>query len=116
MHGFIFKKIFKKVFVKVEETIKKLESYWNIDDGLFYELRYKGILDIEKSEKFVQLLESIEISGEQINRRLVSLLWYLPLFLTWQKERISEQGGEIGEIEDWTNEIISILEKKLGVP
>jgi hypothetical protein len=98
------------------EIISKLESEWEAPDGLFYQLRYKGIFDVEKHEKYVKLLRSIEINGEQINRRLVSLLWILPLFLSWQKERVLAQKGDVRLFQNAINEIVSIVTEKLGVP
>jgi hypothetical protein len=98
------------------EIILELEKEWAVPNGLFYQLRYNGDFDVQKYERFVELLHSIKIEGEEINRKLVSLLWYLPLFMTWQKERVIENGGNIKKLESAIDEVISILEEKLGVP
>ena len=102
--------------IKINNVINELEKYWDIPNGLFYQLRYNGIFNAEKFENFIELVESIEIEGEQIDRRLVSLLWYIPLFMDWQKERVLEQGGDVKHLERATNQILDILEEKLGIP
>ena len=49
-------------------------------------------------------------------RRLVSLLWYMPLFLTWQTERLRELGGDLGAYVHAVSSITNEIERILGTP
>lgn len=99
----------------VNKLIDELETEWDLDNGFFGVLR-SGIFSNEKYQRLLGLLRAVEIDGEFINRRLVSLLWYIPLFMSWQKERVLEADGDVQELESAINAISSILESKLGVP
>jgi hypothetical protein len=58
----------------------------------------------------------VDLEGESINRRIVSLLWYMPLFMAWQKDRVQEAGGDAAGLERAANEVQSIVERVLGIP
>lgn len=101
--------------MNLEKIIAELEKEWDIS-GIFYQLRYDGSFDPEKFEKYITLIKSIEINGKQIDRKLVSLLWFLPVFMILQKERIIENGFDVKHLENAINEITTVLQEKLGVP
>ena len=42
------------------------------------------IMPLQWYDNVINLLRSIEIQGDQINRRLVTLLWFIPRFMSWQ--------------------------------
>jgi hypothetical protein len=44
------------------------------------------------------------------------LLWYVPGFLRWRKERIAEKGGDIIAFEQLINHVQGVVEDILGVP
>ena len=77
----------------IAELIARLEAEWGME-GFLGRLR-QGQFDFRKGQEFVAMLLDIELTEETlIPKRLLSLLWYLPSFLTWQTERIVENGGE----------------------
>jgi hypothetical protein len=46
----------------------------------------------------------------------VALTWYIPIFLTWQKERFIEEGKEVVELDHAINRIVGLLENILDIP
>jgi hypothetical protein len=99
----------------LNEIINELEQDWERPNGFWEELR-GGSFHADEYEKIIGVISSIEISEENVSKRLVSLLWYLPLFMEWQTERVIEKGGDAIRFETAKNKLIGILEKKLGVP
>lgn len=101
--------------MKTDKIINDLENEWDIPNGFLGSLR-SGIFQVERAESFIKLIKSIEINRETINRRLVSLIWFIPLFMSWQEDRVLEKGGNVKQLRKVMNEITSILQEKLGVP
>lgn len=99
----------------VASLISRLENEWDYGVGFFGRLR-KGDFDPSGLRRLLGTVELIVPEGESINRRIVSLLWYMPLFMAWQKDRVQEAGGDAAGLERATNEIQSLVEKVLGVP
>ncbi len=50
-----------------------------------------------------------------IPRRLVSLIWYIPIFMTWQAERV-KGSVDIQEYQRIANQIEGKIEEILGIP
>ena len=48
--------------------------------------------------------------------RLVSLLWFIPILIEWNRERVRGNGGDVKEFDDSANKLFSELERILGVP
>ena len=44
------------------------------------------------------------------------MLWYLPLFMQWQIERVREAGGDTAAYSRAITDVTSQLERILGVP
>lgn len=62
-------------------TIAGLEREWDFDSGFFGLLR-RGAFETQTFSRLVQTLNLIELPNDQvINRRVVALLWYMPLFM-----------------------------------
>jgi len=100
---------------KIDNLIQFLEYEWG-EDGFLYELR-KGIYTEKKAEDFFSNLGNFNISNEElIPKRLISLIWYLPIFLSWQRERILKNGGNIERYDLFSTKIINILESIFGIP
>jgi hypothetical protein len=101
---------------KSQEWIRTLETEWSTPEGFLGKAR-EGTFDKRQADAFVTTLESIKLSGEStIDRRLVALLWYVPGFLRWRKERIAEKGGDIIAFEQLINRVQGVIEDILGVP
>jgi hypothetical protein len=101
---------------QVQKWIRVLENEWDRPDGFLGKLR-EGTFDPRHATIFVGRLTDIKLSTSPvIDRRLVSLLWYIPIFLVWQRERIQENGGDLIAFERLINQVQGILENLLGVP
>ena len=101
---------------KYQEWIQFLEYEWAIPDGFLGKIR-SGFFDENHGDKFAKFVSNIDFSDKKtIDRRLVALLWYIPAFLQWQKERVAEQGGDCISYDRFINKIQEIIENVLGVP
>jgi hypothetical protein len=99
-----------------EKEIEALESEWSPEDGFFWRVR-QGHFNANDFERALKKVSAINIEEDaDVPRRVVSLLWYIPLFMQWQVERVQENKGDVkvytAAITTMTNEI----ERLLGVP
>ena len=102
--------------MEMQSVIAQLEQEWEQPGGFLGNLRM-GIFDPAGFERLAKILESVEIGDTgTIDRRFVSLTWYIPIFMGWQRERLQEKGGDVRELEIATNRILGELERILGVP
>ena len=93
-----------------------IEEHWSSPGGFLFELR-SGTFDPAACERFVSFLRSIDDSPEEfVPRRVVALLWYVPLFLGWQRERVVEAGGHLAAFEHAEVQVRNELERLLGMP
>src|ERR1700761_5158348 len=96
-----------------QKQLTELDASWEIGVGFLGKLR-DGRFDDKLYENFMRLLENINFEGDTVPKRAVSLLWYIPLFMEWQKERLtSRPTNEYNKIK---TKIESELERILGVP
>jgi hypothetical protein len=99
-----------------ESAICDLELAWSEPDGFLYHVRC-GHFDQAKADQFLQLLSRIDLPEEApIERRLVSLLWYLPQFMTWQSERVRDSGTDPQRYQEYSAKVLSAVERLLGMP
>ncbi len=100
-----------------KQWIQTLEAEWSKPDGFLGKVR-EGIFDERQADGFAKMLEGIkpQPGNATIDRRLVALLWYVPAFLRWQKERVAKKGGNMPAFERVTNRVQGIVEEILGVP
>jgi hypothetical protein len=96
------------------EQIEKLDLAWDFE-GFFGKLRY-GSFDKKLYNDFLQLLKGISFNDEDlIPKRVVALLWYIPLFMEWNMERVQHQVTS-NEYFDLKTLIINELERIFGIP
>jgi hypothetical protein len=96
--------------------INALEAAWTHPDGFLYKVR-QGKYDANKGQEILADLSKIRLTDDEpVERRLVSLLWYIPSFLGWQKQRIIEKGGDVADYERMSAQAMNIIEEVLGVP
>src|SRR5438552_1605020 len=97
-----------------QEQIEQLDLSWDMDLGFFGRLR-QGYFDNELYKGFSILLKSISYEEDElIPKRIVSLLWYIPLFMEWQKERV-QQEINLKEYNSLKQNIENELERILGI-
>ncbi len=99
-----------------QKEIERLEYEWSPETGFFWRVR-QGRFEVDGFERALKTLAAFSPTEEtEIPRRLVSLLWYIPLLMRWQIERVQENGGDatayLKAITVMTNEV----ERLLGVP
>ncbi len=98
----------------ITDAITFLEFEWS--EGFLYSIR-QGIFVVEQGKDFVLKLNKIALeNSETLNRRFVSLLWYIPQFLEWQKERLESSGINMDEYRQVSNSVLNTVEEILGVP
>jgi hypothetical protein len=102
--------------MNTQSIIKELEKEWDLDIGFMGGVR-QGNFKLDRLERLESILMSAELaSAENLERRFVSLTWYIPIFLIWQRERYIEQGRDVTELNQAINRIEGLLEKILGTP
>lgn len=97
-----------------DQIIHELEQLWE-QSGFFGQIRF-GIFDEDHAERVIDLLSDLQLTGNYINRRIVSLIWYMPLFLEWNRERVVNAGGSDAEYRVVANRIQAVIEGILGLP
>ncbi len=99
----------------IDDVCSQLEEAWD-DDGFLGQLR-GGIFDPESSTAFLQLLRKIHIEGSSLlPARMLSLIWYIPLFLQWQEQRVGDNGFDSVTYQKFVTTVINTLEEVVGVP
>lgn len=97
-----------------KQLIADLEAAYDLEEGFLGLLR-GGHFDSRARDRFLRLLESIDPgAADTIDRRLVGLLWYVPLFMQWQAERLDDD--EQVALQAVTDQVTNQLERILGVP
>jgi hypothetical protein len=96
--------------------IASLENEFMGPDGFVWQARY-GKFDRDRGEAFIRMLSEIRVpDGDLIDKRFVSIIWFIPLMLAWQNERIADQGGDIDGFRRITERATNIIIEILGVP
>jgi hypothetical protein len=96
------------------QLISALEAEYDQEEGFLGLLR-GGHFDTRARDRFLRLLESMDLGQtELIDRRVVALLWYVPLFLQWQNRRLDDE--ESAALQQVLDGVTNQLERILGVP
>jgi hypothetical protein len=99
-----------------EKEIESLESEWFPEDGFFWEIR-QGRFNPDAFDRALAKIRMISIEeNSAVPRRVVSLLWYIPLFMQWQADRVRESKGDVAAYARATTMMANEIERLLGVP
>jgi hypothetical protein len=99
-----------------EHEIEVLESEWSPDGGFFWQIREGRFVESE-FQQALRRISSISIAEDAtVPVRLVSLLWYIPLFMQWQTERVRANGADMSVYEQAITLMTNELGRLLGVP
>ncbi len=99
-----------------EKEIDALESEWSPEDGFFWRVR-QGHFNPNDFERALKKLATITMAEDaDVPRRLVSLLWYIPLFMQWQVERVQENKGDVNAYMAAITKMTNEVERVLGMP
>jgi hypothetical protein len=98
------------------DAIRRLEEAWDFPDGVLFRLR-QGEYDPSGIDDLVKLLKSLSLDEDcLLPRRFVSLTWWMPMFMEWQKDRVAEEGGDVEALERDAVRVRNVLDELLGVP
>jgi hypothetical protein len=101
-----------------DDLISALEHEWDLGEGFLGKLR-ENTFDSAGLERLMRLLDGIDFGdAPEVNRRLVSLLWFMPLFMEWQRERAHEHGVDPQALAHAIDRVQNAIssEKVLGFP
>jgi hypothetical protein len=95
--------------------IADLESEYELETGFVGQIR-TGHFDAVARARLMRLVESIDLGeAEAVDRRVVALLWYLPLVLTWNAPRFDDEGLR-SAIRETSDRVTAELERIFGIP
>jgi hypothetical protein len=100
----------------MENFIKGIESEWEPEEGFFWKIRQGNFDRMGVHRAFSKIAAVPSLSDQPIPTRLVLVLWYLPIFMEWQVDRVRENGGEIAGYRAAINKFTAEIERILGVP
>ncbi|MEU9744028.1 hypothetical protein AB0E12_33065 [Micromonospora chersina] len=93
-----------------------LDEAWDPDLGFLGRLR-EQVFDPTLAAAYMDLLASIEIDeSENISSEFVKLLWFAPLFVEWQIERVVNAGGDEAQVRHYSDAIRERVMEILGTP
>jgi hypothetical protein len=95
-------------------AIAALETEWSPDGGFFWHLR-QGQFRLDDFQRVLALVSTIAVE-QDLPRRLVSLLWYVPQFMHWQEPRVRQQGGDAIAYAKAIAAMNNEIQRLLGVP
>jgi hypothetical protein len=97
----------------IRAWVEVINNAYDEEHGVLGRLR-EGQFDRAGAQRLLSVLGELELGEGPIDRRLVSLLWYMPLFIEWQTSRVPDSDRQ--DVSNLAAEVISILERVLGVP
>jgi hypothetical protein len=98
------------------ELPQRLAAEYDLETG-FVGLLRSGKFDELALGRLIGLLHQIEPRGKTIDRRLVSLLWWIPWVIEWQGQRLERDGRreEAVKVHRSHDAVFKELERILGV-
>lgn len=99
----------------IKQVIENLEKEWDI--GGFLENVRRGQFVASKGDRFLDLLDNIDLNNvDLVPKRLLSLIWYIPIFIEWQRDRVQETGHNVLKYDQFVTKVQNTLENVIGVP
>lgn len=100
----------------MHQAILDIEKEWDIPLGCLGRLR-SGEFDRDGFLRLKNILNSIQVHEDMVfERRFISLTWYIPLFMSWQIDRVAKNGGDTEELKKSIDQLENALENLLGTP
>lgn len=100
----------------MENLLRELNEAWDDELGFLGKLR-AGKFDREGAEAYIALLARIPpIEGDVVNSELVKLIWFAPMFIEWQIERVADGEREIAELNRIADRVQESVAGILGIP
>jgi len=103
--------------MKLDDLLDQIEQAWAVPEGVLYRLR-QGEFDKRAMDHLVELLRQLEVdaASQYLPKRMVRLLWMMPIFVEWQNERVAEQGGSEEDVLKYGNMIYAEIQRLMGIP
>lgn len=100
-----------------DELVVLLEEAWSPEGGFLWRVR-EGHFDSRGGNDLLsQLARGPAASESPIPSRLVSLVWYVPIFLTWNRCRVVEACPDAeSDYDRFVERTTHEIERILGVP
>ncbi|MEP7220151.1 MAG: hypothetical protein ABI876_14605 [Bacteroidota bacterium] len=98
-----------------KELTDLIGEEYDIPNGSLYKLR-QGEFDHDGLDRLLAKLRTICLTGDMIDRRLVAVLWYLPLFIGYQRERVENAGYDMKLFDRFETQVTNVLLEILGFP
>jgi hypothetical protein len=99
-----------------EKEIEAIESEWAKEDGFFWRIRQGHFVSSDFSRALNKVSAIAVSDDDDLPRRIVSLLWYVPLFMQWQVERVQANKGDLNAYASAVIQMTNEVERILGVP
>jgi hypothetical protein len=98
------------------DLVPRLEAEYDVEVGFIGLLR-SGTFDEFALDRLMTVLQEIEPQGNTIDRRLVSLLWWIPWVIEWQGQRLERENRaqEAAAVHRARDAVFKQLERILGV-
>ncbi|WP_327105845.1 hypothetical protein [Nonomuraea glycinis] len=98
------------------ELLEALDLTWDDETGFLGRLR-GGEFVQELADAYIELLGEVDpVEDEVINSSFVKLLWFMPIFIEWQIERVVEAGTPREDVERVLDLATTRIMDILGVP
>lgn len=98
------------------DDIGPLEAEWELDTGFFWKLR-QGEFEQTDFRRALAVVGALKLSeGGVLPRRVVSLLWYIRIFMVWQEARLIESGHDLQAYQAAASQLTEEIERLLGIP
>src|SRR4051812_10126272 len=100
----------------LDDIICSFESEWEAEEGFFWKIRQGNFLqeDFKRAlETFVAVPSYVD---QMVPARLVSLVWYVPIFMEWQRDRVRKRDGDLAAYEVAMTKLTNEVQRILGAP
>lgn len=100
-------------------AIQELEKEWDEIEaqGFFGRLRYEKLFDEAGFQRVKNILAAVEIpDGETLDKRLVEVTWFIPVFMFWQREGWVQDGINVERLDEGIDTFSQALTRVLGLP
>jgi hypothetical protein len=103
--------------MNLSAEIQSLEALWQPGGGGFFSEVREGRFDRAAYRRALDTLGAIRLpEGAALPRRLVSLVWFIPLFMGWNRPRVIEAGGDAAAYDEAATAHEDAVERLLGMP
>jgi hypothetical protein len=82
----------------------------------FFGILRDGRFSEEGYRRVVEILTATDVGGVSLTKDFVAVTWYIPIFMSWQRDQCVELGMSAGEYDRRANHLHALVENLLGVP